>query len=201
MSSNPIERFDTPVDDPVYDIPMDASLHTFLNALLGSGNPEDIQDKVLIFNLDDNNSFDHPIPPQATLENLANMQAIIKHLQNASFNKEEQWSADEFNTFLHPPHIQFCIDDPQLHLSLSTYISLSAHSSEEAYNAVHRSIKECYPDSMMLSFNQVQNQLKSINGILPLHFDMCTNSCMAFTGPFIKLKKCLFCSEEHFQLS
>ena len=91
--------------------------------------------------------------------------------------------------------------DPQLHLSLSTYMALSAHSSEATYSAVYRSIKKCYPNSTMLSFDQVQNQLKSISGILLLHFDMCANSCMAFTGPFSELKKCLFCSEDHFQNS
>jgi len=51
------------VDDPVYDVPMGASPHISLNASLGSSNLEDIQDKASIFNLDDNNSFDHPIPP------------------------------------------------------------------------------------------------------------------------------------------
>jgi hypothetical protein len=85
--------------------------------------------------------------------------------------------------------------------SSAIYMALSAHSSKATYTAVHRSTKEYYPNSTMLSFVQVRNRLKSISGILPLHFDMCINSCMAFTGPFSELKKCLFCSEDRFRLS
>ena len=184
------------LDIPDYDVPMDVPS-------LGSGYPEDIQDEAALFNLDDNedHNITRPNPPQATLENLANMQTIIEHIQGASLsNEEKQWSNDEFDAFLHPLHEQFCLDDPQLRLSLSIYMSLSAHSSEATYNAMNRSIKECYPDSTMLSFDQVQNRLKSISRILLLHFDMCTNSCMAFTGPFSELKNCQFYSEDHFQV-
>ena len=86
-----------------------------------------------------------------TLESLVNTQRMIEQIQGASFSEEEnQWSADEFESFLHPPNEQFYVDDPQLHLSLLIYTSLSAHSSEATYEAVHTSIKECYPDSTML---------------------------------------------------
>jgi hypothetical protein len=177
--------------------------------MLGSGNLErdhleDTQDnsETTLFNLDDNSTFDRPNPPRATLESLANTQRIIEQIQSASFGDEEnQWSADEFDAFLHPPNEQFCVDDPQLRLSLSIYTSLSAHSSEATYEAVRTSIKECYPDSTMLSFVQVRNRLKSLSGILPLHFDMCPNSCMAFTGTFSTLKKCQFCGESRFRKS
>ena len=191
MSPNPGPgHFDNPLDVPDYDLPMHAPSHTALNASLGTGNPEDIQDEAALFNLDDNEVVTRQNPPQATLENLANMQTIIEQIQGASFSDEEkQWSTDEFEAFLHPLHEQFSLDhDPQLRLPLSIYMSLLSHSSEATYNAMNRSIKQCYPDSMMLSFDQVQNRLKSISGILPLHFDMCTNSCMAFTGPFSELK-------------
>ena len=154
-----------------------------------------------MFNLDNNEDVTRLLnAPQATLENLANMQTMIEQIQGATFSDEEkQWSEEEFYTFLHPVHEQFCLEDPQLRLSLSIYISLSSHSSEATYNSMNRSIKECYPDSTMLSFDQVQNRLKSISGILPLHFDMCTNSCMAFTGPYSELKNCLHCKEDRFQ--
>ncbi|KAF8487271.1 hypothetical protein DFH94DRAFT_621774 [Russula ochroleuca] len=175
---------------------MDAPSHS-VNA--DSDNPQDIQDEAALFNLDDNNNVNCPNPPQATLENLASMQTIIRQIQDASFSDEEkQWSGDEFDTFLHPLHEQFCLDDAQFRLSLSIYMALSAHSSEATYTAVQRSIKECYPNSTMLSFDQVRNRLESISGILLLHFDMCTNSCMAFTGPFSDLKKCLHCGEDRF---
>jgi hypothetical protein len=201
VSPNLVDYFDAQLDDPDYDVPMEAppSTSQLSDSALCTGSGD--QEEATLFNLDDND-FNRLGPPQATLENLASMQTIIEQIQGASFGEEErQWSDDEFDAFLHPLREQLCIDDPQLRLSLSIYMALSAHSSEATYAAVHRSIKECYPDSTMLSFDQVRNRLKSISGIRPLHFDMCINSCMAFTGPFSELKKCQFCSEDRFRPS
>ena len=63
------------------------------------------------------------------------------------------------------------------------------------------SIKTCYPDSTMLSFAQVRNRLKSITGVLPLHFDMCINSCIAFTSIFSELIRCPSCGEPRYENS
>ena len=198
MSSNPIDHFDTTLHDPSHNVPMDAPPSTSEYASLDSI-LDKIQDKTMLFNLDGIDDVNRPLPLQATLKYLASIQTIIEQIQGASFNdKEKQWTDDEFDAFLHPLHEQICLDDPQLCLSLLIYMALSAHSSEASYTMVHRNIEECYPDSTMLFFVQVQNQLKSISGILLLHFNMCTNSCMAFTGPFLELKKCLFCSEDCF---
>jgi hypothetical protein len=146
MSPNSASPFNAPLDDHHdldSDVQMDIPHPASPNASLGSGNPEDIQDEAILFNLDDNGASDHPNPPQATLESLANTQRIIEQIQGASFDDEEhQWSADEFISFLHPPNEQFCVDDPQLRLSLSIYVSLSAHSSEATYEAVRRSITD-----------------------------------------------------------
>ena len=62
------------------------------------------------------------------------MQTIIEQIWGASFNDEEkQWIDNKFDAFLHPLHKQMCLDDPQLCLSLSIYMALSAHSSEASY--------------------------------------------------------------------
>src|SRR5204863_5864375 len=146
------------------------------NDLLDENNLENIEDEPALFNLDNDNDVAHANPPQATLESLANMQRTIQQVQGTSFDEErKQWSRDDFDSFLYPPNEQFCVDDPQLRLSLKIYESLSAHSSEVTYEAVRRSIKECYLDSTMLSFNQVRNRLKYISGILLLWHDMGPN--------------------------
>ena len=73
MSPNPVGHFNAPLDVPNYDVPMDASSPASLSASesLDSSTFEDsgIQDDATLFNLDDN--FNHPNPPQATLDNLA----------------------------------------------------------------------------------------------------------------------------------
>lgn len=118
---------------------------------------------------------------EVMLEDLVHMESMISQIQGYSFDHEKsQWTEDEFDSFLNPPQELWSLDDPQLHLSFQIYLSLSTHSSEATYNMIHSSIKACYPASTMLLFDQVQSQLKRITGILPLYFDMCANTCLAY---------------------
>ena len=87
---NPVGHFDTPLDDRDYDsddVPMDAPPPTSLSTSLGSGNPEDIQDEAALFNSDVNSDFSHLNLLQATLENLASVQTIIKQIQHQQNQK------------------------------------------------------------------------------------------------------------------
>ncbi|KAF8476352.1 hypothetical protein DFH94DRAFT_635103, partial [Russula ochroleuca] len=125
---------------------------------------------------------------------------MISQIRDYSFSHEKsQWTEDEFNSFLDPLQELWNLDDPQLRLSFQIYLSLSAHSSEATYKAIRSSIKGCYSESTMLLLDQVRNRLKRITGVLPLHFDMCVNTCLAFTGPFAPLTKCLFCGEHRYE--
>ena len=134
------------------------------------------------------------------LEDLARMESIISQIRDYSFSHEKsQWNEDEFDAFLNPPQEVWNLDDPQLRLSFQIYLSLSAHSSEATYEEIRSSIKKCYPASTMLSFDQVRNRLKRITGILPLHFDMCINTCLAYTGTFSTLTECFFCGERRYE--
>lgn len=94
------------------------------------------------------------------LEDLARMESMISQIREYSFCHEKtQWTEDEFDSFLNPPSPQepWNLDDPQLRLSFQTYLSLSAHSSKATYEAMRSNIKECYPDSTMLSLDQFRN--------------------------------------------
>ena len=92
------------------------------------------------------------------LENLVLMELMISQIQEYSFKHEKsQWTEDELDSFFNPLHELWNPDDPQLRLSFKTYLSLSVHSSEVTYNAIRSNIKECYPESTMLSFDQVRN--------------------------------------------
>jgi len=138
--------------------------------------------------------------PQVMLEDLKCMESLISQIWDYSFEHEKgQWTEDKLGSFLDPPHELWNLDDPQLHLSLWIYLSLTAHSSEVTYNAVCSNIKECYPESTMLLFDQVQTQLKVIMGIIPLHSDMYINTCLAYTSPFAPLTDCPFCREHQYE--
>lgn len=49
------------------------------------------------------------------------------------------------------------------------------------------------PDDLILSFDQVKQQVRWLSGVMPVEHDMCMNSCMAFTGPHEMLNKCSQC--------
>jgi hypothetical protein len=103
------------------------------------------------------------------LEDLAQMESMISQIRDYSFDHEKsQWHEDKLDAFLDPTQELWNLDDPQLRLSFQIYLSLSTHSSEATYEAIRTSIKECYPASTMLSFDQVRNRLKRITGILLL---------------------------------
>ena len=137
---------------------------------------------------------------RAVLEDLACTESMILQIQTYSFDHEKvQWSEDELDSFFHPPQEMWSLDDPQLRMSFQIYLSLSSHSSESAYEAVCSSIKGCFSESTMLSFDQVRNRLKTIMGILPLYFDICVNTCLVYTGVFSPLTVCPFCGEHRYE--
>jgi hypothetical protein len=112
------------------------------------------------FDLDqeDSSSSHEQDQPQfaAMLEDLAQMESTILQIRDYSFSHEKtQWTKDELDSFLNPPQEPWNLDDPQVHLSFQIYLSLSTHSSEATYEAIHSSIKQCYTASTMLSFDQV----------------------------------------------
>jgi len=143
-----------------------------------------------------------PDEPQleVMLDDLVLMESIISQIREYSFEHEKiQWTEDELHSFFSPPHESWNPDEPQLRLSFKTYLSLSAHSSEATYDVIRSNIKECYPESTMLSFDQVRNRLKTITSVPSLHFDMCINTCLAYTGPFAPLTNCPFCGEHRYE--
>ena len=132
-------------------------------------------------NVDDPNAFnlnqDEPVdikPPLAKIENLVETQRFISLIANATFEEEEkQWSESEYENFvnLNPLDPKFNPDNPQFHLSLQIYLSLSQKSLQALYEAVHHSIKECYPDSTMLSFHMLGQLVENKQ----------TRTCIPFT--------------------
>ena len=50
-------------------------------------------------------------------------------------------------------------------------------------------------DNATLSFDQVKRRIRWLSGVVPLEHDMCTNLCVAYTGPYSDLESCPRCSE------
>ncbi|KAJ7587725.1 hypothetical protein C8J56DRAFT_721253, partial [Mycena floridula] len=93
-----------------------------------------------------------------------------------------------------PPPEVLNISDPGLRLSIDHYLNC-AGASESVYKGAYDANKRQYPDGKILSYDQVHRRVKNLSGILSFQHDMCTNHCMAYTGPFRKLEECMYCKE------
>ena len=89
------------------------------------------------------------------------------------------------------------LNDPDLRLSIDLFLGIT-NASQETYNSVRNAILRHSPDINILSFNQVKCRIAQLTGIDPLIHDICINTCMAYTGPFLDLEICPYCSEPRY---
>ena len=110
---------------------------------------------------------------------------------------ESGMDPDSMEHLRNPPHKTLVIKDPNLHLSLDIFLAIS-HASNETYKLVYDAILQCYPDSGILSLDQIKCHVTNISGVVPTIHDMCPNTCIAYTGPFSNLSACLECNEPYY---
>ena len=136
--------------------------------------------------------------PNITLENMKLNFEFVRMVREATL--ESQLSPAELEAFQNPQELRFSpADDRYLRLSISFYISgLDHHSSERHYASSRENIQETWPDSEMLSYDQVKRRVSKLSGVLTWKNDMCVDSCAAFTGPFTPLEECPFCHKAHY---
>ena len=151
--------------------------------------------------LDDNEPpppSDDEDDPNITLENMKSNLQFVRMVEEATL--ESQLSRTELDVFRNPQELQYSpIDDKYLRLSISFYISgLDHHSSEKHYASSRENIQETWPDSGMLSYDQVKRRVSKLSGVLTWKHDMCVDSCVAFTGPFASLEECPLCSKPRY---
>ena len=74
-------------------------------------------------------------------------------------------------------------------------------TSEDTYKRVCKAflkfltVLNFLPDLDIPSYYKIKRLVASLTGIEPLVHDMCVNSCLAYTGPFLDLDACPLCSE------
>ena len=56
------------------------------------------------------------------------------------------------------------------------------------------------PLDEFLSFNKVKHRIRWLSGVVPLEHNMCTNSCIAYTGTYDNLEACPRCGTSHYLL-
>ena len=123
--------------------------------------------------------------------------AAIKEIRSASV--DTQFEEEDLNCLRNPAEEELNITDKYFRLSLEMYIILT-NVSQEAYRELVAAFLQCHPEAKgrLLSYDQIKRRVRNLTGIIPIHDDMCINSCMAFTGPYKDLTTCLKCPEPHF---
>ena len=136
--------------------------------------------------------------PHITLAKLRSNMEFIQMVKEATL--DSQFTPDELRKFRNPQPIQFSpSDDQDLRLSIKFFISSLDHNqSQEAYASNREDILDRYPDSGMLSYDQVKRRVSDLSGVVTLKHDMCVDSHVAFTGPFAHLEQCPRCGQSRY---
>jgi len=90
--------------------------------------------------------------------------------------------------------------DPDTRLAIDLYLG---NSSEAAYETNRRAILRHFPDTQIPTYYKIKWFVTDLTGVESVVHHMCTQSCIAYTGPFLDLEACPVCSEpcyDQFQL-
>ena len=86
----------------------------------------------------------------------------------------------------------------ELCLCLDLYLA-TTNGSQATYTDVCTAIKWFSPDAELLLHKQFTRKLTELTGVVPVMADMCTNSCVAYMGPFSDFQTCPICSTAHYK--
>ena len=147
---------------------------------------------------DDDDDNPPPPPPPGSNEDeahitLERMKIDAQFIQMArEATLESQFTPVELRAFENPQELPTSpSDDPDLRFSLRFYISsLDHNNSQKGYADALLDIQEHFPESKMLSYDQVKRRASNLSGLVTWKHDMCSRSCVAFTGPFANLDMC-----------
>ncbi|KAJ2911365.1 hypothetical protein MD484_g9049, partial [Candolleomyces efflorescens] len=121
---------------------------------------------------------------------------FIQDIKNSRIT-DAQFPKDLQEAILKPIEEVFDIDDPDIELSLNAYLAI-ANASEEVYRKFRALIQKRWPESGMLSYEQIRKKVQEFSRVTPIVSDMCVNSCVAYTSQFQDLNACPECGEARF---
>ncbi|KAJ3533550.1 hypothetical protein NM688_g7267 [Phlebia brevispora] len=117
----------------------------------------------------------------------------------AHLRKRENCLAQHPEVLAHlrnPPTDLLDLSDPILRFFLEIYLCLD-NASINVYHSVREASAKI--DIHMLSYEQVKHLVQDISGVTPIYADMCINSCISFTGPYVNVNRCALCGQEHYE--
>jgi len=81
---------------------------------------------------------------------------------------------------------------------LGVFLS-TTNASRATYDALRSRLLNCYPDDPFLSFGQMKRRVVELSGVVPISHDMCSNTCVGFTGPLADCDQCPVCGKDRYR--
>jgi hypothetical protein len=118
---------------------------------------------------------------------------FIQALDSATLDDEySRLDPDTLERLRNPPTSPANVSDPDFRLGLDLFLA-SLNASQDTYNKSREGILRRHPDDHIPSYDQMKRAIAKMTGIVPIVDDMCSNSCIAYTGPLSKLDACTEC--------
>lgn len=122
------------------------------------------------------------------LPDLRTTQGYIDALRVANLG-DSGMEQDDIDNLRRPGPIDNLDDPSPLLRSLRHFVNNDL-ASRDHYDTTRRIELLNNPDSAFLSYDQVKRRLRWLSGVIPIEYDMCPNTCIAYTGPHSSLESC-----------
>ncbi|KAJ7664814.1 hypothetical protein B0H17DRAFT_1143574 [Mycena rosella] len=124
---------------------------------------------------------------------------FIAALQSAALNSsDEPLDPDLLYQIRNPATKILNVEDPDDQLSIDIFLAIG-NGSEASYTSVRAAILRRNPEYKVLTYYKVKRLVSDLTGVVALERDMCINSCIGYTGPFLLLENCPYCGESRYE--
>jgi len=131
------------------------------------------------------------------LDELKMSAAFVRELQQATLGDPTQgMSCEGLERLRNPLRGQPSASvDEDARLAIDLYLGTT---SEATYETVCAAILRRWPGTELPSYYKAKRLVTDLSGIESVVHNMCVNSCVAFTGPFLELESCPVCAEPRY---
>ncbi|KAF8576146.1 hypothetical protein K439DRAFT_1664746 [Ramaria rubella] len=118
------------------------------------------------------------------------------HALEAATLKNGDLQGHALDTLCHPRECLLNIDESAEMYSLKQYIT-TLSSPHHTYTDFRENHNEFFPESPMLSLDQLKHKIAEWSGVEVVIHDMCPRTCIAYTGPYKNMESCPTCEMYH----
>ncbi|KAF8273532.1 hypothetical protein EI94DRAFT_1918513 [Lactarius quietus] len=191
-STNGIMQPESPDYDSIYtgnpNPGSSVTSHAALGTPGGGATSEEIQPKP-VEDAEDEDIVIH-------LPDLQKTQQFVDALRGAVLKGSGMYPEDIENV-RNPAQESELIDPSSLLRCVRHFINYTSPSRQH-YNTTRKIELLNDPTAEFLSFDQVRRRVRWLSGVVPMEHDMCTRSCVAYTGPYAELDSCPRCGSPRY---